>query len=106
MLFEVHDVEEIDKYSSEIELIGVNNRNLRTYKTDYKNSIDILKYLPSEAVKISESGINDPVIVHELRTAGYDGFLIGEHFMANANPGDSILKFVKKLNELQSGNDN
>ncbi len=102
ILFEVHDKEELEKYIPEMDLIGVNNRNLKTFKTDYRYSLDLLPYLPKDSIKISESGINDPLIVNELIDAGYDGFLIGEYFMAHGNPGENILKFIKKINEIRS----
>ena len=53
--------------------------------------------LPKEAVLVSESGISDPEIVRELREAGYRGFLIGEHFMKTADPGESLRSFVQRL---------
>lgn len=97
ILFEVHDKEEIDKFTDEIDLIGVNNRNLKTFKTDYHYSKEIFKDLPSGAVKISESGINDAKIVKDLQECGYDGFLIGEFFMASGDPGQACGKFVKEI---------
>jgi indole-3-glycerol phosphate synthase len=97
ILFEVHDQEEIKKYNNEIELIGVNNRNLNTFVTDYNYSKNIYDALPSDAVKISESGINNPSTIIELKETGYNGFLIGEYFMANGDPADQCLKFINKI---------
>jgi len=97
ILFEVHDKDEIVKYLDEIDLIGVNNRNLKTFNTDYKYSIEMFRHLPSDVVKISESGINDPKIVKELKSCGYDGFLIGEYFMASGDPGESCGRFVREV---------
>ncbi|WP_235296777.1 indole-3-glycerol phosphate synthase TrpC [Portibacter marinus] len=97
ILFEVHDADEIKKYVEGIELIGVNNRNLKTFQTDYNYSKEIYDQLPLDAVKISESGINDANVVKELQDCGYDGFLIGEYFMASGDPGASCRKFVKEL---------
>jgi indole-3-glycerol phosphate synthase len=97
ILFEVHDEEEIQKYVDEIDLIGVNNRNLKTFKTDYRYSLDIFEKLPNDTIKISESGINDPMVVKELKNRGYDGFLIGEHFMASGSPGESCAKFINSV---------
>ena len=102
VLFEVHDADEIEKYIPEIDLIGVNNRNLKTFETDYRYSIEMFGKLPSDAVKISESGINDPKIVAELKGVGYNGFLIGEHFMANGNPGKNCAKFIQQVNKYQA----
>ncbi len=100
ILFEVHDEVEIDKFLPEMDLIGVNNRNLRTFETDYKYSLEILAKLPSSAAKISESGISDPTVVHELKSAGFDGLLIGEHFMANGDPGGQCNKFIQQVKKL------
>lgn len=97
ILFEVHDEAEILKFDERIDLIGVNNRNLNTFRTDYNYSKEIYDKLPSSAVKISESGINDPLVVKELMEFGYDGFLIGEHFMASGDPGAQCQKFIKEL---------
>lgn len=100
VLFEVHDEEEIQKFIPEIDLIGVNNRNLKTFKTDYRYSIDMFEKLPKNAVKISESGINSPNVIVELKEVGYDGFLIGEHFMASGDPGASCAKFIQNIKKI------
>ncbi|GLR19294.1 indole-3-glycerol phosphate synthase TrpC [Portibacter lacus] len=97
ILFEVHDEEEIGKFIPEIDLIGVNNRNLKTFKTDFNYSLDIFNKLPTDAVKISESGINDPKVVSQLKTAGYDGFLIGEYFMAGGHPEEKCKQFIDAI---------
>jgi indole-3-glycerol phosphate synthase len=97
ILFEVHDEEEIGKYREEIDLIGVNNRNLKTFNTDFRYSIDMFSKLPSDAIKISESGINDANVVKELIAIGYDGFLIGEYFMASGSPGEHCAKFINSV---------
>lgn len=97
VLFEVHDQEEINKYVSDIDLIGVNNRNLKTFSTDYRYSMEMFQKLPQEAIKISESGINNPLFIQELKDVGYDGFLIGEHFMASGAPGQSCAKFIQSI---------
>lgn len=99
ILFEVHDEDEIKKYIDEIDLIGVNNRNLKTFKTDYQYSIDMFEKLPDKAVKISESGISDPNVVKDLISVGYNGFLIGEHFMASGDPGENCRKFISSCKD-------
>lgn len=102
ILFEVHDEEEIGKFVEEIDLIGVNNRNLSTFKTDYNYSKALFEKLPANVVKISESGINDPQAVSELQDCGYDGFLIGEHFMVSGDPGQNCAKFIQQINKNNS----
>jgi len=81
VLLELHNERETDYITPFNTLIGINNRNLGSFVTDVQKSFRMVELLPNEAVWISESGISDPVIVKELRDAGYSGFLIGEHFM-------------------------
>ena len=102
ILFEVHAKEEINKYMEEIDLIGVNNRNLDTFVTDFNYSLEIFDALPEHAIKISESGINDPQVIATLKNAGYEGFLIGEYFMATGNPSEQCMKFINQVNQLVS----
>ncbi len=97
ILFEVHDQDEISKYVDRMDLIGVNNRNLKTFVTDYRYSLEIFDKLPKGAVKISESGINDPSVVNILKDKGYQGFLIGEYFMSGADPGKKCAKFINEM---------
>jgi indole-3-glycerol phosphate synthase len=82
ILFEIHDAEEIKKLdSSHIDLIGVNNRNLRTFDVDLQQGLDMLPHLPSELLKISESGIQDTETIGKLIQQGFNGVLVGEFFM-------------------------
>ena len=87
VLLEVRTKEEIDSHLNEhIDLIGVNNRNLNDFKTDIVNSKNLFEYLPKELVKISESGITKGSQIAALKEIGYDGFLIGGHFMKYDEP--------------------
>ena len=97
VLLELHDERETDYITPLNNLIGINNRNLGSFVTDLDKSYRMIGQLPKEAVLVSESGISDPEIVRELREAGYRGFLIGEHFMKTADPGDSLRSFVQRL---------
>ena len=78
-------------------MCGINNRNLGTFVTDVNNSFRLANLLPSEAVKVSESGISNPTVVKELRDAGFEGFLIGERFMKSENPGQTLAEFIAEL---------
>lgn len=98
VLLEVHDKSEIEKYAEGIALVGVNNRDLTSFQTDYRHSISLVNNLPTEATLISESGISSPEAIHELKEAGYAGFLIGEYFMNSGDPADRCLKFIRKIN--------
>jgi indole-3-glycerol phosphate synthase len=96
VLLEVHSRDEISSFNENIEAIGVNNRNLKTFSTDIQQSIDLYPYLPADTIKISESGINKPADLKQLRAKGYDGFLIGELFMSTQDPGKAFREFAKQ----------
>lgn len=93
-LLEIHTESELDYVGENIDMVGVNNRNLGTFHTDLANSYRLASLLPKDYVLVSESGISDPKTVRELRDAGFRGFLIGETFMKNADPGSSLRAFI------------
>lgn len=97
VLLEVHNYDELDRVCPDIDVIGVNNRNLHTFTTDLQHSIDLLPYLPEGPVKISESGIRTADEVHRLRAAGFDGCLIGSLFMRHPSPQQAFAAFIKEL---------
>lgn len=98
VLVEIHNEAELDKsVHSTVDIIGVNNRNLKTFEVSIENSIRLSEKIPSDFVKISESGINDVGNVKELKKHGFEGFLIGEHFMKTENPGNALLNFISEL---------
>lgn len=97
VLFELHSKEEITKITEHIDIVGVNNRNLKTFEVDFQNSINMLPHLPEDVVKISESGISDPANILELRDAGFQGFLIGESFMKTAEPHKTCRTFIQQI---------
>lgn len=101
VLVEVHHLEELDHLSPHTHLVGVNNRDLATFQVDIQHSLDLLPHLPQELVKVSESGLNDPDSVVTLRQAGYEGFLIGEHFMRAEHPGDRCRHFIQMVQSLE-----
>ena len=102
VLFEIHDAEELEKISGEnIDIIGVNNRNLDTLEIDIQNSVDLYSKIPNSFVKISESGISEVESILKLREVGYQGFLIGENFMRTDDPFESAYNFIKEVeNEI------
>ncbi|MBK9736410.1 MAG: indole-3-glycerol phosphate synthase TrpC [Saprospiraceae bacterium] len=101
VLMEIHSADQLKKYHETIRNIGVNNRNLKTFITDIQYSKDIYPMLPSDTVKISESGIDDPNVVLDLIKTGYQGFLIGECFMKTEDPGQCCSEFIDRINELR-----
>jgi indole-3-glycerol phosphate synthase len=97
VLFEVHGAGEVEKYHSSIQFVGVNNRDLKTFRVDTRSGLDMLKYLPEEAVPVSESGINNVEEVKRMYEAGYRLFLMGEHFMNQPDPGHACIAFSEQL---------
>ena len=99
ILFEVHSVSELNKVVPETDMLGVNNRHLGTFVTDVKWSFDIADKLSKDFLLVSESGISNPQTVKELRNVGYRGFLIGECFMKEQNPGEALKTFIQKIEQ-------
>ena len=97
VLLELHDEDEIEKIDQKVDMIGINNRNLKDFKVDMERSIQLLGKLPGEAVKISESGLSDPETVDYLRSRGFNGFLMGENFMKTENPTVTCTNFISRL---------
>tara|TARA_B100000686_G_scaffold16898_1_gene15740 strand:+ start:2089 stop:2880 length:792 start_codon:yes stop_codon:yes gene_type:complete len=102
VLLEIHSEDELYKISGDdIDIVGVNNRNLDTLEIDLNNSIELYGKIPSKFVKISESGISEVESILKLKEVGYNGFLIGEKFMKKSNPMESAYDFIKKIeNEI------
>ena len=99
VLLEVHNEEELHKsIMPSLDMLGVNNRNLKTFEVSLDISKSLSKLIPDEFVKVSESGISSTEAIQDLKQYGYQGFLIGENFMKTDNPGQSAAEFIKKLN--------
>jgi indole-3-glycerol phosphate synthase len=100
VLLEVHDEEELYRSElSHVDMIGVNNRNLKTFEVDLETSRRISALIPEEKISVSESGISNPGAILELRNFGYRGFLIGENFMKTDDPGKAAREFLKRLKD-------
>ena len=97
VLLEMHDERELEYAELEPDLCGINNRHLGSFVTDVETSYRLAEKLPREAVKVSESGISNPQTVRELREAGFRGFLIGETFMREPQPGQALKEFIAKI---------
>ncbi|MBW8334956.1 MAG: indole-3-glycerol phosphate synthase TrpC [Prolixibacteraceae bacterium] len=97
VLVEVHSAEELEKLNDMVDLVGVNNRNLKTFEVDINTSVRLSEQIPDQFAKISESGISDPESIAQLRAAGFKGFLIGETFMKTEDPGNACKEFIEKL---------
>lgn len=102
VLLEVHNEEELERSLNEnIDLLGVNNRNLQTFETTIETSKKLVDKIPDEFVKVSESGISDPKIVVDLMHHGFEGFLIGENFMKKGSPEKACRDFIKEIKRLR-----
>ena len=97
VLLEMHSEEELEYADLEPDLCGINNRNLGTFITSVDNSFRLASLLPKDAVKVSESGISNPDTIRQLQAAGFKGFLIGECFMKEDNPGESLAYFISQI---------
>jgi indole-3-glycerol phosphate synthase len=97
VLFEIHEKKDIEKLNDKIRIIGVNNRNLKTFDVSMNNSRELLSKLPVSCLKVAESGFSTCKDVNELFALGYDVFLIGENFMRSDNPGETAKNFIDDL---------
>ena len=96
-LFEVHHRGELEKYHPEIRYVGVNNRDLKTFKVDTARSLELIDAMPPGVVSVSESGLSDPEEVRKLWNSGYSLFLMGENFMKQQDPGTACQRFINNL---------
>jgi indole-3-glycerol phosphate synthase len=98
VLLEVHNLEELERsIDTNLDAIGVNNRNLADFTVSVENSYKLVEHIPNEFLKISESAISDTQTIKDLKKVGFNGFLIGENFMKQADPGKAMREFVKDL---------
>lgn len=102
VLLEVHNKEELlNNLIDEVDVIGVNNRNLKTFEVSIDTSLELAELIPNRYVKISESGLDAPEDLIKLSKAGFKGFLMGERFMKEQDPGKAMMEFVKKWDTLK-----
>lgn len=97
VLMELHDESELDILNDYLDVVGVNNRNLKTFIVDLKHSVQLAEKIPNNFIKISESGITSPEDIMFLKQHGFKGFLIGENFMKTENPADAFASFTESL---------
>ena len=97
ILLELHNEDELEKIIPEVELIGINNRNLKNFKVDLDQSIKLASLIPDKYIKIAESGIDSPAIIQNLKSKGFKGFLMGEFFMRSTQPEKACADFIKQL---------
>jgi indole-3-glycerol phosphate synthase len=98
VLLEVHNEQELEESLNEhTDIVGVNNRSLKTFEVSLENSVRLSSLIPKEFVKISESGVSQTADIRYLQNYGFNGFLIGENFMKTTNPKAACLSFFDKL---------
>lgn len=97
VLLEIHTDEELEHICDDVDVVGINNRDLKSFKVDINHSIELCKKIPADKIKISESGIDDVRTIQHLKENGFSGFLIGEKFMKEQDPGKAFEKFVNEL---------
>lgn len=102
VLLEMHTQEQLPKVNYDLDIIGINNRNLKTFEVDLDASIQLFGQLGDGFVKISESGLSEIKSLEKLRQAGFQGFLIGENFMKTDDPGTACSVFIEQLNQRKS----
>lgn len=99
VLLEIHNEAELEHICDEVELVGVNNRDLRTFTVDINRSIELGTKIPASKIKIAESGINSIETINIFKETGFRGFLMGENFMKEKNPGEAFKQFVQQLKQ-------
>ena len=98
VLLEVHNLEELEKsIMPSLDMLGVNNRNLKTFDVSLDTSKSLAEKIPSEFIKVSESGISSAAAIKDLKNYGYQGFLVGENFMKTSDPGRAAQDFINQL---------
>ncbi|MHB9054811.1 MAG: indole-3-glycerol phosphate synthase TrpC [Paludibacteraceae bacterium] len=97
VLLEIHSKDELTYANKYVDILGINNRNLKNFEVNTGISKELANLIPDEFVIISESGISNPETVKELKIVGYQGFLMGENFMKEKDPVNALDKFIKQI---------
>lgn len=98
VLLEVHDADEVKKSDlTHVDMVGINNRNLKTFEVSIENSMRLLSLLPKDKIKIAESGIDNIETIKQLKVAGFEGFLMGEYFMKQPRPEWAAKQLIASL---------
>lgn len=97
VLLEIHNDEEMEHICDDVDVVGINNRDLKTFTVDVERSIELSKKIPFGKIKISESGLDNAATIRLLKENGFKGFLMGEKFMKEKDPGEAFKMFVDEL---------
>ncbi|MBC7696664.1 MAG: indole-3-glycerol phosphate synthase TrpC [Burkholderiales bacterium] len=106
VLLELHHPDELVKLYDQVDVVGVNNRDLNTMKIDIQQSFIMADLIPKHMIKVSESGIENIHEIIKLKAAGYNGFLIGSHFMKQPHPHLACKEFIEQLNKVSHAESN
>jgi indole-3-glycerol phosphate synthase len=102
VLLEVHNREELEaSLSPHVDVVGVNNRNLKDFHVSVDTSLQLAEAIPGDFLKVSESGISQAQTIRRLKQAGYQGFLIGETFMKHSRPEKACADFIEEIRQLE-----
>ncbi len=99
VLLEIHNETELEHICNEVDLVGVNNRDLKTFNVEINRSIELSKKIPADKIMIAESGISNIETINRFKDAGFKGFLMGENFMKEVNPAEAFKQFVQQLKQ-------
>lgn len=99
VLLEIHNDEELEHICDDVDLVGVNNRNLKTFEVSIETSLQLINKIPTQKTAVAESGISNVQTILTLRQAGFKGFLIGENFMKATSPAQAFENFVQALKQ-------
>ncbi|MBS1576392.1 MAG: indole-3-glycerol-phosphate synthase TrpC, partial [Bacteroidetes bacterium] len=99
VLLELHDEEELEHICDETDIVGINNRNLKTFIVDIERSLRMAERIPAGKIKVAESGISSVENIILFKENGFNGFLIGENFMKEADPTIAFARFVNQLKQ-------
>jgi len=102
VILEIHSEKELECINDNVSIIGVNNRDLNTLEVDINTSVNLAGRIPAGFMKITESGISSPGQIKMLMEAGYDGFLVGESFMATPDPVKAFRIFIGEVKQNRS----
>lgn len=97
VLMELHAEDQLEKIIPELDAVGINNRNLKTFEVDIERSIELAKKLPKDIIRIAESGLSDVATACRMQENGFSGFLVGEQFMKQNDPAAGCAEFVTGL---------
>src|SRR5688572_13891013 len=100
-MLEVHNEDELAHICDEVDMVGVNNRNLKNFEVDINTSLRLINMIPPAKPAIAESGISKVETIVTLKKAGFKGFLIGETFMKEPDPGNAFSTFVTELKSIE-----